>query len=161
MLLVWAIVSVAAKSKKTAGGAQGANARKEAATQTKQAPQASHKTKQEHRKSATKTSMGEGRPGQIAEGMSGFTTITHRLDTSMRYTEYVGSLGSGSTEGEDVCDPSLQHGESSLEDELNPIYATAISTQEPMLDLSKKGLLQGIVMSEILTRPAQRKRGHR
>ena len=68
---------------------------------------------------------------------------------------WLGSLDVDSTEGEDLCDPSLGH-EREIEVDPKSVYAEEIG-REPVLDLSSRGLVQDIIMSEILTRPAQRK----
>ncbi len=61
-----------------------------------------------------------------------------------------GSLNFHSDEGRDICDPSLGHGESSLEEPRIPIFA-AHNEQEPLFTASD--MVQGFVMSEIFTRP--------
>lgn len=71
-------------------------------------------------------------------------------------TEYMGSLHETSTEGEDYCDPELEHRRFVAPSE-DSVYAEEIG-REPMLDFSAKGLYQGVVMSEILTRPSRRVR---
>lgn len=78
-------------------------------------------------------------------------------DTEGRQMEYMGSLHETSTEGEDLCDPELEHSRPSPE-EPESVCAGEIG-REPMLDFSAKGLYQGIVMSEILARPSRRARG--
>lgn len=65
-----------------------------------------------------------------------------------------GSLQIDSTEGECLCDPLLDH-ERVADNEPESVYAGEIG-REPLLDLSTKGLYQGIVMSEVLKRPAER-----
>lgn len=69
---------------------------------------------------------------------------------------FSGSLNMDSTEGQDLCDPTLGH-EREISVEPGSVYAGEIG-REPALDFSAKGLLQGVIMSEILTRPAQRRR---
>lgn len=71
-------------------------------------------------------------------------------------TEYMGSLHETSAEGEDDCDPELEHRRFVAPPE-DSVYAEEIG-REPMLDFSAKGLYQGVVMSEILTRPSRRVR---
>ena len=67
----------------------------------------------------------------------------------------MGSLRADTSEGEDACDLSLGH--ESLENlEPQSIYASQIGMESP-LDFSPKALYQGIVMSEILTRPSERR----
>ena len=69
---------------------------------------------------------------------------------------FSGSLNMESTEGEDLCEPTLGH-ERELTVEAGSVYENEIG-REPLMDFSAKGLLQGVVMSEILIRPAQRRR---
>ena len=73
--------------------------------------------------------------------------VSHAVD-------YRGSLNAETTEGECICDPSLEHGRADLPDP-ESVYATEI-TDAPRLDLSPSGIWQGVVMSEILKRPAER-----
>lgn len=68
---------------------------------------------------------------------------------------HTGSLHVESTEGVDLCDPSLEHDRDMTED-TQTVYAGEIG-REPVLDLSARGIYQGVVMSEILTRPAMRR----
>lgn len=68
---------------------------------------------------------------------------------------WIGSMNVDSDEGEDLCDPSLGHERETIIDPQS-VYAGEIG-KEPLLDLSSRGLMQGVIMSEILTRPAQRK----
>ncbi len=84
---------------------------------------------------------------------------SHMVQTSFfntAETEYVGSLHEGSFEGEELCDPMLMHDRPMLEVEENSVYEGEIGGHK--LDLSPQGLYQGIVMSEILKRPADRMR---
>ena len=67
-----------------------------------------------------------------------------------------GSMEAESTEGECICDPELEH-ERETKPEPASVYAGEIG-REPLVDFSARGLMQGIVMSEILARPAQRTR---
>ena len=69
---------------------------------------------------------------------------------------WTGSMDAHSSEGEDLCDPDLGHEREIILDSQS-VYASEIG-REPLVDLSAKGLLQGVIMSEILTRPTQRKR---
>lgn len=69
---------------------------------------------------------------------------------------FSGSLNMDSTEGEDLCDPTLGH-EREISVDPESVYAGEIG-REPVMDFSARGLLQGVIMSEILTRPAQRRR---
>ena len=67
-----------------------------------------------------------------------------------------GSMMYDSSEGECICDPELEH-EREIKVEPESVYANQIG-REPLLDFSSKGILQGVVMNEILTRPTQRRR---
>ena len=68
-----------------------------------------------------------------------------------------GSLEVDSSEGEDLCDPALGHEREVKPMDAQSVYANAISS-EPLLDPTPRALLQGVIMSEILTRPADRRR---
>ena len=70
-----------------------------------------------------------------------------------------GSLMAESTEGECLCDPDLEHGVQPAP-AAESVYAGEIG-KEPPLDLSARGIVQGFVMGEILTRPTQRRTGRR
>ena len=67
-----------------------------------------------------------------------------------------GSMSADSTEGECICEPELEHVRETKPEPAS-VYAGEIG-REPLVDFSSRGLMQGIVMSEILTRPAQRTR---
>lgn len=73
-----------------------------------------------------------------------------------------GSLewGSLSTEGMDTCDPSLGHSRLSVQT-AEPVAPEPVPASAFSLSFTPDALVQGIIMSEILTRPAQRKRGWR
>lgn len=82
---------------------------------------------------------GEGENGVVPPSMEGV---------------FRGSMAYDSNEGECVCDPELAHGPN---EEIEPesVYSNEIG-HESLTDFSARGLLQGIVMNEILTRPDQR-----
>lgn len=61
-----------------------------------------------------------------------------------------GSIAFHSDEGQDVCDPTLLHGESGLEMPASPVFPTH-AEDEPFL--SAGDLVRGFVVSEILARP--------
>lgn len=61
-----------------------------------------------------------------------------------------GSIAFHSDEGQDVCDPSLMHGESGLQMPETPVFP-AHAENEPFL--SAGDLVRGFVVSEILARP--------
>lgn len=88
----------------------------------------------------------------FGEGESGFEAI----QTKVAEVHASGSLQAQSTEGECICDPELEHvREETIES--SSIYVEEIG-REPFVDFSAKGVLQGVVMSEILKRPAHRTR---
>ena len=95
-------------------------------------------------------------PPTLGEGQShmAFTQDAHGCVSQRE--EYMGSLNADTSEGEDTCDQSLGH-EGVLNHDSQSVYAAQIGTESP-LDFSPKALYQGIVMSEILTRPAQCRR---
>lgn len=97
-------------------------------------------------------------PQFTAETMD-FPSFFHEESTPAEgegYTvHWTGSMNVHSDEGEDLCDPSLGHERESAADPQS-VYAGEIG-REPLLDTSPRGLMQGVIMSEILTRPAQRK----
>jgi len=92
----------------------------------------------------------------MAEGESymAFTQDAHGCVSEQE--EYMGSLRADSSEGEDACDPALEHERKILPDPAS-VYAGEIGS-EPVLDLSARGIYQGVVMSEILNRPVRRMR---
>lgn len=93
------------------------------------------------------------------EGDSAYAPMEPRTYESAPHFAYQGSLGGGSTEGEDICDPTLGH-DKKANDDLESIYSQEIGA-EPLLDFGAHAILQGVVMSEILARPNQRKWGGR
>ncbi|MBR2923579.1 MAG: hypothetical protein IKC28_01000 [Clostridia bacterium] len=86
------------------------------------------------------------RKGESLEGM-------HRpLQPSEELTpgRGAGSIVFHSDEGQDVCDPSLGHGKSSLNTVSHSVFAPH-QDGEPLI--SADDMVRGFVMSEILTRP--------
>ena len=63
-----------------------------------------------------------------------------------------GSLAFHSDEGKDVCDPTLGHGESSLDMTGIPVFAHH-KEEEPLF--TAQDMVRGFVMSEIFTRPGE------
>ena len=177
IFVVWAIISSVSKQQKKA---QKTSERQSAAQQTVQIPQrapaAPQPTLERFTKAKKKPSQqmsqqrplteGEGSlgkyiPMQSREGLSNYKPLQHRLDTSGRHTEYTGSLGGSSGEGRDTCDPTLGHDREGAY-QLGGLRADEAGGQpELKLGFDSPALLQGIVMSEILTRPSQRKWGRR
>lgn len=98
----------------------------------------------------------EVKPEPIGEGQSymAFTQDEHGCVSEQE--EYMGSLHADTSEGEDACDLSLGH-ERTENIEPQSVYAEQIGMESPF-DFSPKALYQGVVMSEILTRPSERRR---
>ena len=69
---------------------------------------------------------------------------------------WTGSMNVQSSEGEDLCDPDLGHDRETILD-AQSVYANEIG-REPLVDTSARGILQGVIMSEILTRPVHGRR---
>lgn len=92
----------------------------------------------------------------MGEGVSAYRPIQHRMIQASSPMDYEGSLGGGSTEGLDTCDPALEHG-NRRQMAAEGVYEGEIGG-EPLIDLTPRAMIQGIVTSEILTRPAQRMR---
>lgn len=88
-----------------------------------------------------------------------YTPMKHRMEDVKPSDFRQGSMDYVSTEGADLCDPSLAHSRAqrSLDGTAN-IYDEQI-TSTPLIDLRAHAILQGVIMSEILQRPAQRKWG--
>lgn len=98
-------------------------------------------------------------PAPAAETQKPVQTVLEGQSRLMRdpdtaRPQYMGSMVVDSDEGEDTCDPALMH-DRELPADLQSVYAHQIGA-EHRLDLSPDGLWQGVVMSEILTRPAER-----
>lgn len=91
------------------------------------------------------------------EGMSTYDYVSTQGNVGPRYG---GSLGLSSLEGMDTCDPSLNHdriiSEESSDLPEEPKEAAGFS-----ISFTRDAIMQGIVMSEILARPSERKWGRR
>lgn len=92
----------------------------------------------------------------LGEGMSAYAA-PERMPMSAR-PAYEGSLGGGSMEGEDTCDPGLEHDRPNRS-EPGSVYENEIGSV-PLIDFQPQAILQGVVMSEVLSRPGER-RWHR
>ncbi len=81
-----------------------------------------------------------------------FEGISHPLAPSEELAagRAPGSIAFHSDEGRDVCDPTLLHGESGLEEPAAAVFQPHTET-EPFL--TADDLVRGIVVSEILNRP--------
>lgn len=71
-------------------------------------------------------------------------------------SEYVGSLNVDSNEGEDLCDPSLEH-ERDVRYETDSVYAGEIGDR-PSVSFDPRAIVQGVVMSEVLSAPRSMRR---
>lgn len=165
ILAVFWVITKAAKGTKTAQNAQAQhkapNGQK--STQQKRAAQSTAHTRHarpQARPAQVSGSHGEYTPMTSTEGLSSYKPIEHRLDTSGRHVEMTGSLGGESTEGIDTCDPSLEHQRDGEPRAHDALY-TADQPTATGLRFDAGTLLGGVIMSEILTRPSQRKWGHR
>ena len=69
---------------------------------------------------------------------------------------WMGSMEAQSNEGKDLCDPELGHEREIILDS-ESVYANEIG-RESLVDTSARGILSGVIMSEILTRPVQDRR---
>ena len=90
----------------------------------------------------------------LAEGESSMAYTQDVHGCVSEHEEYMGSMNADTAEGEDACDVVLAH---ECPERMDPesVYAGEIG-REPAVDLSAKGIYQGVVMSEILARPQRR-----
>lgn len=103
----------------------------------------------------------EKRKAQLAEEKRAAETLSAGEGESLHGIEvmepsFSGSMDVDSTEGECICDPELEH-ERKTAPEPQSVYSQEIG-RDQLIDFSPKGVLQGFVMNEIMTRPAQRAR---
>ncbi len=122
--------------------------------------------------SANRSSMGNGKTGPGRHHghrpLAAPTLERAPLVSSLQMERYSSGEGEsmegqqgGSTEGMDFCDPSLSH------DRIVPQEDDGVYGAEPMavhagaFSFTTDAVMQGVVMSEILQRPAQRKWGRR
>jgi len=148
VLIGWIISQMSKKNKKTkarvASGFQ-----KEKTSQPKAARAAKTYAEIEKRKAQTIQEKTAAVQHAFGEGESAVSPFP--MEESFR-----GSMQAESMEGECICDPELEH-EREQVTAPESVYAGEIG-REPIVDVSARGLMQGIVMNEILTRPAQRAR---
>ena len=135
-LIVWAIAQASKKNKKRKAKAVLSTKREILSERS-----AKRAAQQHTEQTFTETVLGEG------ESVTAFA----RMEPAFR-----GSMQEESTEGECICDPELGH-----EREQTPapdsVYENEIG-REPLIDFSAKDWMRGVVMSEILAKPAQRMR---
>lgn len=147
-LVGWVILKMSKKNQKTkAKPALGIQ--KENAAQRRAERLARMHAELEKRRAQLTQEKQQAEPPAMSEGESSSAY------TVMEET-FRGSMQVESTEGECICDPELEH-ERKTVPEPESVYAGEIG-REPLVDFSSHGVLQGIVMSEILTRPCQRTR---
>ena len=166
LVLFWIVKAVVKKGKRAGG-----NGRSEkqphtgtptaAAYRAKRAARMQEELQRRQQKRAAEAVRAQPEPKQITmaeamgEGFSAYRPMERRMAQASGHADYEGSLGGGSTEGIDTCDPSLEHDR--WQPAADSVYADEIGG-EPLIDISPRAVMNGIVMSEILTRPAQRRR---
>ncbi len=81
-------------------------------------------------------------------------------ESSAYQGSYMGSMAFDSTEGIDLCAPEIGHGRQLAPADMEMDYGAEETqgTSGLSLTFTPQGLMEGIVMSEILTRPQQRRR---
>lgn len=143
--IVWALSSVANRAKTM-------NQAKKPPSDAKANEQAA-KPKAKQSISAPKQNADRLRVAQPAA----YQTIQSRMVDPNRDEEYVGSLAAESTEGIDPChDEEMQRAYA-----INRPYQTEASALGVAGMFGRDALVKAVVMSEILTRPSQRKWGRR
>lgn len=143
LLVVWAVVQAGKKPKTKSKPS------KENAETHRTERLAQMRAELEKRKALLTKEEEEVQPSSVKEGETAAGYL--RTETAFR-----GSMTMESTEGECFCDPELEHARQ-MDSDPKSVYAGEIG-KEPLVDLSQHGIVQGIVMSEILARPAQRAR---
>jgi len=106
------------------------------------------------RKAELKAKYGEKLRQQKAAGQEvSYEGISRPLAPSeeLKAGRASGSIVFHSDEGNDICDPTLMHGESGLETPASPVFQPH-AENEPFL--TADDLVRGFVMSEILNRPS-------
>lgn len=169
LILFWIMKAVVGKSKRVAGTARQEKAKPlheeslpAAARRAERAARIQEEIQRRQHKRAAEAAHARPEPKQtimdeaMGEGLSAYRPLQHRMAQVSGHMDYEGSLGGGSTEGVDTCDPELEHGVR-WQPEADSVYAGEIGG-EPLIDLSPRAMMQGVVMSEILARPARRVR---
>ena len=151
LVLIGWLISQMSKKKKTPKPKRTLNASKENAAQRKAERIAQMQAELEKRRAQP---LRERQPVEQMVNSEGESATAYMpMEEAFR-----GSMQVNSTEGECICDPELEH-EREKEPSPTSVYAGEIG-KDPLVDFSARGVLQGFVMSEILTRPAQRARRH-
>ena len=139
VLISWLITSMNAKKRNQKG---------KTLLGAKQQTERSVQARAEQKK--RRTSVKEEKKNQIQE-------VFNEGESSAAYLPmeelFRGSMETESTEGECICDPELEHEREAMPPP-ESVYAGEIG-KEPLVDFSAHGILQGIVMSEILKRPSR------
>lgn len=169
LILFWIMKAVVGKSKRVAGTARHTKKKplheeslSAAAHRAERAARIQEEIQRRQHKRAAEAAHAKPEPRQTvmdeatSEGFSAYRPLQHRMAQVSSHMDYEGSLGGGSTEGVDTCDPELEHGVH-WQPEADSVYAREIGS-ETLIDLSPRAMMQGVVMSEILTRPARRVR---
>lgn len=168
LILFWIMKAVVRKNKRADGNGRSEAAKRPhtetpsaAAYRAKRAARMQEELQRRQQKRAAEAVCAQPEPKQITmaeamgEGFSAYRPVERRMSRPFGHADYEGSLGGGSSEGIDTCDPSLEHGR--RQPAADSVYADEIGG-EPLIDISPRAVMHGIVMSEILTRPAQRGR---
>ncbi len=148
-LIGWVISRMNKKNKKPKKTTSGLGAYKENSAQLKATHAAKLYAELDKRNSQLAEEKTAVLQHEIGEGES--AAVHFQMEETFR-----GSMQVDSNEGECICDPELEH-EREQVTASESVYASEIG-REPLMDFSALGLLQGVVMSEILTRPVQRVR---
>ena len=107
----------------------------------------------DNRRPAQQIAMEDVPPTPLQEGQSSMRITQDIHGCFSAREEYMGSLDADTSEGEDACDPSLGH--ERLERHADEsVYAGEIGSNRG-IELNPHAIYQGIVMSEILNRPAR------
>ncbi len=156
ILVIYGLAQVAARKAKLQQSKTSGAAKPQAAAHTKQhAPKQPH---QPQRQTAAPTPRGEPVVAQPRQ----YQTLQPRVTDTERITDYGGSLGvvsaegTGSGEGEDFCDPALEHGRDAA------LYGDPGTDRTDIEALPEEWnadtLVRAVIMNEILSRPRQRRR---
>lgn len=148
-VIVMMIVKIVGKTKKKSGAARGPVKKVAAGEFVQQAPLQSAPVRAVDRKAELMAKYGDGLPRSGSfEGLSRPLQPSEELAAGRA----PGSLAFHSDEGKDVCDPTLGHGESSLDMTGMPVFAPH-KEEEPLF--TAQDMVRGFVMSEIFTRPGE------
>lgn len=147
LLLIGWLVSQMSKKNKQPKSAQTLNAQKDLVEKQKAARQARVQAELDKRRA-------EAEKEQKNVQTVFVNAREAELYASAMEPAFRGSMEVESTEGECLCDPELEHERENAVAE-GSVYSGEIG-KESMVDFSARGMMQGVVMSEILNRPVRR-----